>query len=255
MYPYVVFLDMSLYEIFILIGIIYALVVFRVLADRKKIKSGLQNLVVLGGVSAIVFGYGSAVVFQAFYNYLDGKKFEISSNTGATFYGGLIGGAAFFLIIYFIAGHFLFTDKYHLQNAFSIVDICAVSVSGAHAFGRLGCLTAGCCYGAKTDSWLGVWNEGLGYNTIPVQLFEAIFLFALSGFLAWRILKNKRFGLSIYCCSYGVWRFFIEYLRADERGATFFDLITPSQLTAVVLFAVGVLLCFAVKRIQPKGDI
>ena len=38
---------------------------------------------------------------------------------------------------------------------------------------------------------------------------------------------------------YAVWRFFIEYLRADDRGATVVSFLSPSQLTAVLLFAVG----------------
>jgi prolipoprotein diacylglyceryltransferase len=39
---------------------------------------------------------------------------------------------------------------------------------------------------------------------------------------------------------YGVWRFVIENLRADYRGNTFVEWLTPSQLTALVLIVVGV---------------
>ena len=39
--------------------------------------------------------------------------------------------------------------------------------------------------------------------------------------------------------AYGVWRFFIEYLRDDYRGTTLVSALTPSQLTAVIMVASG----------------
>ena len=55
MYPYklIRFPDgsgITLYEIFILIGVIAAIVLFRILADRRKMPAKLQNLVLIGAV-------------------------------------------------------------------------------------------------------------------------------------------------------------------------------------------------------------
>ncbi|MGN1445193.1 MAG: prolipoprotein diacylglyceryl transferase family protein, partial [Eubacteriales bacterium] len=72
-------------------------------------------------------------------------------------------------------------------------------------------------------------------KVIPVQLYEAIFLFALCALLIYRFLKGKRYGMPIYMLTYGVWRFLIEYLRDDERGQTIVSFLTPSQLISVVL--------------------
>ena len=41
--------------------------------------------------------------------------------------------------------------------------------------------------------------------------------------------------MPLYMSVYGVWRFLIEYLRGDDRGATVVPFLTPSQLIAVVL--------------------
>jgi phosphatidylglycerol:prolipoprotein diacylglycerol transferase len=95
---------------------------------------------------------------------------------------------------------------------------------------------AGCCYGAETDSWCGIYHVALDAKVIPMQLFEAIFLFTLSITLA--ILAYKRIPgtMSIYMFTYGIWRFVAEYFRDDYRGSTFVDFLTPSQLTALILF-------------------
>ncbi len=252
MYPDVVFMGMSLYEIFILAGIVYAFAVFRILSDRDRAKAKYQNFVIICGVFAIISGYICAVMFQAVYNYFSYGIFELTAQTGATFYGGLIGGVTVFLLLYFSVGRILFEARYHLDMFVRLTDIAAAAISGAHAFGRIGCLMAGCCYGRPTESFIGVYNKALGCNTVPVQLFEAIFLFALSAFLVFRCIKGKTYGLSIYLSAYGVWRFFIEYLRYDDRGSTWFGWLTPSQLTAIFLIAIGIVGIPIIKKLYDK---
>ena len=36
---------------------------------------------------------------------------------------------------------------------------------------------------------------------------------------------------------YGVWRFIIEFFRADDRGSTIVSFLSPSQLIAVLMIA------------------
>ena len=55
--------------------------------------------------------------------------------------------------------------------------------------------------------------------------------------------------MSVYLCGYGIWRFFIEYARGDDRGQTIVPFLTPSQLTAIVLIAVGIALVFFEKKL------
>jgi prolipoprotein diacylglyceryltransferase len=49
--------------------------------------------------------------------------------------------------------------------------------------------------------------------------------------------KGKVGAMSVYMSSYGVWRFFAEFLRADDRGSTVVDFLSPSQLTSILLIA------------------
>ncbi len=257
MYPHDIFWEIDLYTVFLCVGIIAAIAVFRILADRLGISAKLHNFSLVTGVGAITLGYFSAVLFQALYNIeKNGGQFILNKSTGATFYGGLIGGAAVFLAVYFAVGHFIFPDRQHTRSFYTVADIAMCSVSVGHALGRIGCLMAGCCYGRATDAWYGIpmligteWQR-----VVPTQLFEAIFLFGLFGFFLWRVLCKKGYCLELYMCVYGVWRFFIEYLRNDYRGTTFVSALTPSQLIAILMAVGGTVLIFVRKRLTSKAS-
>ena len=254
MYPYSVIFGIDLYTIFLCVGIIAALVTFRVFSDHKKMYWKLQNFSVITAVLAITGGYGSAVLFQGIYNYLadPSKGFVLNNTTGSTFYGGLIGGAASFLLIYFGVGAFIFKDKLHVKSFFDIANIAAASIAVAHAFGRLGCLMAGCCHGAETDAWYGVYFVSYKVKAIPIQLFESMFLFALFGLFCYRILKRKTCNLPLYMILYGVWRFSVEFLRGDDRGATIVSFLTPSQFIAILMVLGSVALFFGERYLEKK---
>ena len=254
MYPYSVFLGLTLYDIFLCAGIIVCFLVFGFLADKHKVKRKIQSFAMMCGVAAVGLGYGSAVLFQALYNIKTLGGFEINQSTGATFYGGLIGGALTFLVLYFGIGYFKYDDNSHAKVFFKIADSAVPGIAIAHALGRIGCLFAGCCHGEKTSAWYGIemyGNMGLA-KYVPTQLFEAVFLFCLFGFLFIRSIDDKKFCLPIYLCVYAVWRFAIEYARGDYRGDTFVEALTPSQLTACILFVVGIGVFFLESYIEKR---
>ena len=259
MYPYKLFLDLTLYDILICIGIIVCFFVFGFLSDKRELKVKHQKFSIVCGCFAIASGLVSASFFQALYNIPERGGFEFLFkineegklelvNTGITFYGGLVGGVAVFLLIYFIAGKIFYKNyenpRYHNENFFSMAASGISSVAIAHSLGRIGCLTAGCCHGAVTDAWYGIMMYGgEGYQKyVPTQLFEAIFLLLLFVFLFINAYKGGRYNLPIYMSAYGVWRFIIEYVRDDYRGTVGIDAITPSQLIAIMMIvgSVGV---------------
>jgi phosphatidylglycerol:prolipoprotein diacylglycerol transferase len=249
MYPYDLLPGIDLYTIALALAIVSALVVFRIFADRIKIVDKLQNLCIISAAAAIIFGYFSAVFFQALYNIEKYGEFCLDSQTGATFYGGLVGGAAIFLLIYFVGGSRIFKEsREHIKSFFSIADIAAISIAVAHALGRLGCLMAGCCHGKITDKWFGIYMPALDTKVVPIPLFEAIFLFMIGGFFAFMLLHKKRGTLAYYMMFYGAWRFFIEYARDDYRGTTIVSFLTPSQLIAILMVIGGAVLFFVQKR-------
>ena len=67
-----------------------------------------------------------------------------------------------------------------------------------------------------------------------------------------RVLRGRTYNLQLYMVSYGVWRFLIEFLRADYRGKTIVPFLTPSQLIAILLIAGGVVLYYVEKKYGEK---
>ncbi len=259
MYPDKIFLGLTLYDILICIGIVLCFVLFGRLADKREIKARLQSFCILCGALAIILGFGSAVLFQAIYNIPATGKFEIVMNTGSTFYGGLIGGVAVFLAAYFGLGSYAMSragiDGYHSRSFFKMASCAVPAIVIAHAFGRLGCLTAGCCHGAPTNAWFGILMHGdMGHvKYVPTQLFEAIFLFILFGLLYINAKEGKRYNLPFYMATYGAWRFIIEFLRGDYRGSVGLP-ITPSQLIAILMVVGAVGVFFLEKRITDRFE-
>lgn len=237
MFPNVRFLTLTLYEWCFLLGILAALVVVRVYADRLKIEAKLQNCGILTAVAAIFSGYGFAILFQAVYDAIESGSYLFSETTGVTFYGGLIGGTGVFVLLWFTV-----VRKICGRRAVELfpralgIGACAIAI--AHSIGRIGCLMAGCCHGGVTQSWIGIWHPALNAKVIPTQLLESIFLFELFLLLSWLLFRTQVNGMGVYMVLYGVFRFVIEFVRTDDRGALVPGL-SPSQLWSLVLIAAG----------------
>ena len=242
MFPDVTFLGIDLYTWMMLAGVLVAIFLSLLLSDRVGLSVKLYRFMLVVTAVSIIVGYLSAVLFQSFYDYLETGVFKWGS--GATFYGGLIGAAVVFLTLYFSIGHVLFRDREHIAMLPKVVNLAFTCIVLAHAIGRIGCLFAGCCYGAETDVFgSNMYAEGVFAKRVPTQLLEAIFLFLLFGLMVCLLVGFKNeYVTSAYLIFYGVWRFLIEYLRADDRGASGISFLQPSQLTAIVLVLLGVAL-------------
>lgn len=162
---------------------------------------------------------------------------------GFVFYGALLGG---------LAGVAIYAGKHKLPYL-AFIDLFAPSLVLAHAFGRIGCFCAGCCYGMECDCAISVtFPEGAiapaGIPRLPTQLMESAFLFILSIVLVRMLKKEKVFGVvtSWYMILYGVWRFIIEFFRADERG--FIGALSTSQFISIFAVAAGVVLLILVAK-------
>ena len=257
MYPYELIAGsgIDLYVLFIVVGVAMAFVTLRVLADKTGMNAKAFNFTLLSGACAIVLGWLAAMLVQAIYNYVASGVFEFR---GQTFLGGLIGGAAVFLGVYFGIGKFVFKERENVKAFPLLLTIAMPCIVVAHAFGRLGCLMDGCCYGGVTDEWYGImmYSGGAWAKRVPTQLMESLFLFALFAALIFLILKKKfRNTLSVYLIAYGAWRFMIEFVRADsERGSIGSDLLYPSQLISIFLVLGGVAFIFLAKFVYPVGE-
>ena len=239
--------QINLYGVMTAVGILACFGVLFLYSKILKYDTRFTDFVFYNAVISIAIGYFFAALFQAFYNYLENPEAGFRLGSGITFIGGLIGGAGTFLI-----GYFLFKKHAHgsIVNLLSLAPCCIVI---AHAFGRLGCLFAGCCHGdylgADPVSG-GIFMKGTvdgftkwGYF-VPIQLYEALFLFVLFGVMTVLLLKfNFQHNLSIYLISDGIFRFVNEFFRTDNRGH-FIGNLSPSQFWSIVMFVIGIALIF-----------
>ena len=237
-----------MYGLMIAVGILACFGVFFQFGKKRKIEEGFVDFVFYNAIVAIVLGFGSAALFQATYNYIENPSAGFNFDGGITFIGGLIGGIASFLI-----GYAIFRKKYKARVV-DIVSIAPCCILIAHAFGRVGCFFAGCCYGKETDCFLGVHFPGVPGKVHPTQLYEAIFLFALFAvcyLLYWK--KNFKHNLSLYLIVYGIFRFLIEFLRGDDRGQLLGG-ISPSQFWSILMVVAGVGVYFLLKWLFQKRE-
>ena len=162
---------------------------------------------------------------------------------GLVFFGGLITATAY---------AFWFFRKHRL-NVWKMIDVLSPGVVVAHAFGRIGCLAAGCCYGRPTGQPWGIRLESelveaslRGIPLHPTQIYESSALFILFAGLMY-VSKNKRFdgqvGLT-YFMLYPIIRSIIEVFRGDTvRGFVIDGWLSTSQFISILVFiAAGVML-------------
>jgi phosphatidylglycerol:prolipoprotein diacylglycerol transferase len=120
-----------------------------------------------------------------------------------------------------------------------------------HAFGRLGCFFAGCCYGAPCSGPVCItFNDPhslapLGVPLFPTQLMESggdLIIFGALIFLRrYKTFDGQLFWL--YPLFYSVLRFTVEFFRGDAvRGLYFGGLVSTSQIIAVFMFGFSLLM-------------
>ncbi len=234
-----------MYGLMIAVGILACFGVWFHFGKKRNIEEKFVDFVFYNAIVAIAVGFGSAALFQATYNYIADPSKGFSFG-GITFIGGLIGG-----IVSFLVGYAIFRKKFKARLV-DMVSIAPCCILIAHAFGRVGCFFAGCCYGKPTDSFLGIQFPGLSHKVHATQLYEAIFLFALFAIcflLYWK--KNFKHNLSVYLIAYGIFRFCIEFLRGDDRGELF-GFMSPSQFWSVLMVVAGVGVYFLLEWLFKK---
>lgn len=187
-----------------------------------------------------------------FKNVIRNPRFYLWESIGAgfVFYGGIVLGAI---------GLFIYC-RAKRQSYFVYTDLITTGVACGQILGRVGCFCAGCCYGRKTDSFLGVVfpnvieESGEAVKRLPTQLFETAFCIILTIILI-QCIKKKKTGLATsgYCIGYGIWRFILEYLRDDERGTV--GVLSTSQFISIFIVLIGILLLVLVLKGKIKSPV
>lgn len=225
------------YGLFIVIGIACAFLLGYFLC--KKLKANIDDFIILFAY-LVAFGFlGAKLLYLivSFKNidfhsvFTNMSAFNSIMNSGFVFYGGLVGG---------LCG-LCFVKKIHKIDINLYIKILAPCISLAHAFGRIGCTLAGCCYGKVTTGKFFIeYSESIvapnGVKLLPIQEIESASLFILSIILVILLLKNHACKTHIiYLEVYSILRFILEFFRGDiERGI--FHRFSTSQFISLFLF-------------------
>ena len=267
MYPEPLFkifsLEIDLYTICFLVGVIVCFI-FTYLAMRYSgFSASARDVILLIGIFAIIIGLLFGVLVQSIYDFIANPSNGFVITGKMTFLGGLIGGVIVYLGLYFLYVYVInprlkeksFFKSDMNKGVWELLRFVPISITLAHAFGRIGCFFAGCCGGLPTEAWFGVQFPGHTYKVIPTQLFEAIFLFLISGVMILLYFKFAfKYNMSVYLIGYGVWRFIIEFFRNDDRGA-FIPGLTPSQFWSILMVIGGIAFFFLYRYFDKKKQI
>lgn len=160
---------------------------------------------------------------------------------GGVFYGGLLGALA-------VAAWYI--RKTNLP-ALLTADVFAPGIALGHGIGRLGCFSAGCCWGVESHlPWSVTFTNPasnqlvgvpLGIPLHPTQLYEAFAEFLIFGVLYWRIRRPHSAGsiISLYLMLYSTARFIVEFFRFHEQGNLWGGPLDTSQWLSIALFLLG----------------
>lgn len=141
-----------------------------------------------------------------------------------------------------------------------LLDAIAAPLALGQSIGRLGCFSAGCCWGVPTDGssfWAVTFSNPVAREQtgvpleiplVSTQLIQSLNDFALALILTWLWRKRPEPAGTVfwvYVLLYSVSRGTIEFWRGDAQRGLFFDnAISTSQLFALggIAFALSMIL-------------
>jgi len=165
---------------------------------------------------------------------------------GLVFYGGFIGATL---------GTVLFALAKKIPT-WKLSDVVAPSIALGYAFGRIGCLLNGCCYGKECHLPWAIHfpppHETYPHGVHPTEIYDAIWGLLLYLFLA-RLYRRKTFDGQVFVAflvGYASLRFLFEFARGDypPDQLYFGGHITPAQIVSVGILVVA----FVLWRLLPR---
>lgn len=258
--PYLNF-TLNTYGVLLAIAFMAGLYCMAYLAERDGLDKNRVYDLGLWVLAAALIGSKLLMIVTEWDDYRDNPRQIFTLDffrSGGVFYGGFIGAVMASVIVMRI---------YRLPW-WRTADAFAPGIAIGQAIGRLGCFSAGCCWGKPTTHAWGVkftergheitgvptvvnqltdpgqrefWAQKLGgmlapLHLHPTQLYEAVATLVI--FIVLLALgRHRRFDGQIvlaYAAMYAVVRFVIEFWRDDPRGMVLG--LSTSQFIAIIVF-------------------
>ena len=249
------FLKLHTYGFFIVVGFLCGLFLMRRKAEKLK-----WNLEHVSDVAfwALLGGFVDGRIL-----YIITRWSEYSSSPlemfkfwegGLVFYGGFIGGLLTFIWR---------ANKYKIP-VLQFLDLTAPTLAIGHAFGRIGCFMAGCCFGKSIPAdnpFAVIFTNPLSIAPLnqplhATQLYDAFNAFTV--FLILQYLYPRRKFLGQICATYGilysVGRYIVENFRGDKiRGFLIENVLSTSQFISIGIFLFSAFLYIHYRRLNRKA--
>ena len=215
------------------------------------------KLALKGAVITTFMGYVGAramhIVFDGFLDIYIQKPLAMFAfwKGGLAFYGTVIFGLP--TAVWWFTSHKAPLMKY--------LDCYVLGLAFGLGIGRFACYLNGCCFGEISASpfaetflryGLSAKNQfardillnlkDLPLPVLPTQLVSAFVttsIFLVLWFYFRKRTKKEGAILGLWLTMYAAFRFTIEFFRADDRGLFFNNMLSTSQLVAIITFLVG----------------
>ena len=202
-----------------------------------SVKTETMQMLIIFIIIAAVIGGKFFMIFEDPKLYLsEPSQLFKSFNTGFVFYGSLLFAIPTMLIFF----------RVHKLPALAMMDIMAVTSCILHAFGRMGCFMAGCCYGTPHDGLFSVTFSDpvcaanpLNTPLHPTQLYSSTMILAILVIILF-VNRRKQFNgqlFMLYLMLYAIGRSVLEIFRGDlKRGFLIDNVLSNSQFISIIVF-------------------
>lgn len=234
------------YGLMIAVGIIVGVIV---MAARAKDHGLSSDRVYTIAIILLIFGIiGSKLLYCLFHlPDLRADPHLLVSSEGFVIYGGLALGLIALAV-------YCWGSKIHFWDYF---DLLAPSIALGYAFGKIGCLLAGCCYGRETDSWFHIVfpEDSLAPSGVPLWPTQPVsaagsLVFAIILFRFARKPRPRGAVSLLYLLLYGVGRFVVEFFRADTQNSL--GSVRVARIISLCLAIVSAAVLILIYRLDAK---
>jgi len=209
--------------------------------DRKT-RDQISNVIIYTVIGGLLGSKLLLVVVDLRYYVAHPLELVYILRAGGVFFGGLIGGIVTAVLLF---------RRYQLPF-YRTADMVAPHLALGHAIGRLGCFSAGCCYGAACDAPFAVtFHSHFAHSVVgvpletplfPTQLMSAAMLlvvFLVTRFVIYPRRKWDGQVLWSYVLLYSIGRFIIEFFRGDIARGFVWGTLSTSQFIGIILAALS----------------
>ncbi len=157
----------------------------------------------------------------------------------------LTGGSVWAGVVTGIAVMAWLSRRYGL-GALRVLDLAAVPLPVCQALGRLGCLLAGCCYGAPCEVPWGITYRSatahaltgvpLGVRVHPSPVYDALWSLGIvlpGVILARRLGGRAGITTAVYVSLYSLGRLLLETVRGDPGRGAWIGILSTSQVISI----------------------